>query len=231
METPGRPETVRLMMQNREYKPLFFSRNKYLQEKWKKAYDVHRRQVKSVKPTICIKPPKKFVHLTLSLKNKQHQVNAKIQKENDRLKEKISQIMATTGRVDSRNDYEKKSIRQEKRQRELISISKENQMIQFRLSQCKPHYRARNWREDWLNTLKLRDSIGHYPRGSAKQQKEQENWIADSKGNEKRKETNNKEDTGGKIGEESATQFASKPNVPEVSISADTPENCGPSDN
>ncbi|XP_023149083.1 uncharacterized protein cfap97d2 [Amphiprion ocellaris] len=181
METPGRPETVRLTMQSREYKFLPSSRNKYLQEKWKKAYDVHRGKVKSMKPTICINPPKNFDHLTLSLKNKQHQEAVKIQRENDRLKKKISDIMATPGRGDNRNDYEKKSLHKEKRQRELISISKQNQMIQFRLSQCKPHCSARKWHEDWLNTLKLRDRIGHYPRGSAKQQKEQDNGKVDSK--------------------------------------------------
>uniref|UniRef100_A0A3P8RZC7 Uncharacterized protein n=1 Tax=Amphiprion percula TaxID=161767 RepID=A0A3P8RZC7_AMPPE len=142
-------------MQSREYKFLPCSRNKYLQQKWKKAYDIHRGKVR------------RRMFLVFNV----HQEAVKIQRENDRLEKKISDIMATPGRGDNRNDYQKKSLHKEKRQRELISISKQNQMIQFRLSQCKPHCSARKWHEDWLNTLKLRDRIGHYPRGSAKQQK------------------------------------------------------------
>ncbi|XP_008280777.1 uncharacterized protein LOC103357832 [Stegastes partitus] len=220
-------------MQHRNYKLLLSTTNKYLQQKREKAYDLHRRKLEETR---------------------------RIQRENNMLKEKISHIMATTGRVDNRNDYDKKSLSKERQQRELLRITKQNQMIQFRLSKCKPHYHARSWNEDWLKTLKLRDSIARYPRGGANQQKGHEkpsemstdgdkeqristdasthsrpasskaNGKADSRQNEKRKETNKNEDAGGEVHKESAAQFDSKPNVPEKSISANTAENPGSSD-
>lgn len=63
------------------------------------------------------------------------------------------------------------SLGKEKRQLELLRITKENQMIQGRLSQCRPNYNVRSWHEDWLKTLKVMDSIARYPRGTANQQK------------------------------------------------------------
>ena len=38
-------------------------------------------------------------------------------------------------------------------------------------AQCRPHYNVRSWHDDWLKTLKLMDSIAHYPRGRAKNAK------------------------------------------------------------
>uniref|UniRef100_A0A3B4ZW20 Uncharacterized LOC103357832 n=1 Tax=Stegastes partitus TaxID=144197 RepID=A0A3B4ZW20_9TELE len=212
-------------MQHRNYKLLLSTTNKYLQQKREKAYDLHRRKVR------------RSTSLVFNLEE-----TRRIQRENNMLKEKISHIMATTGRVDNRNDYDKKSLSKERQQRELLRITKQNQMIQFRLSKCKPHYHARSWNEDWLKTLKLRDSIARYPRGGANQQKvliffRQSTTDSESQlplklclQNEKRKETNKNEDAGGEVHKESAAQFDSKPNVPEKSISANTAENPGSSD-
>ncbi|KAF7658160.1 hypothetical protein LDENG_00016810 [Lucifuga dentata] len=80
--------------------------------------------------------------------------------------------METTGRVDNRNYYERKSLSREKRQLELLRISKENQVILFRLSLCRPHYNVRSWHEDWLTTLKVMDSIARYPRGRGSKQEQ-----------------------------------------------------------
>ncbi|KAE8299138.1 hypothetical protein D5F01_LYC01530 [Larimichthys crocea] len=159
------------------YQPLLPTGNKYLQQKWDTAsYALHRGKVKSAKPTINTTPPKTYRHLTLKLKKLklEEEWATKIQRENDMLKGKISHIMRTTGGVDNRNDYEKKSLGKEKRQLELLRITKENQMIQGRLSQCRPNYNVRSWHEDWLKTLKVMDSIARYPRGTANQQKGQE---------------------------------------------------------
>lgn len=61
------------------------------------------------------------------------------------------------------------SLCKEKRQLELLRITKENQLILFRLSQCRPHYNVKSWHEDWLKTQKVMDSIARYPRRTAKQ--------------------------------------------------------------
>ncbi|XP_045911011.1 sperm axonemal maintenance protein CFAP97D1 [Micropterus dolomieu] len=178
-KTPGQPQTVRPMMQHLAYQPLLPTGNKYLQQKWDKAsYDLHRGKVKSAKPTINTTPPKTYSHLALKLKKEklEEEWTRKIQRENNMLMEKISHIMRTTGGVDNRNYYDRRSLGKEKRQLELLRITKENQMILFRLSQCRPHYNVRSWHEDWLKTVKVMDSIARYPRG-ANLQKGQEKPI------------------------------------------------------
>ncbi|XP_044222430.1 sperm axonemal maintenance protein CFAP97D1 [Thunnus albacares] len=248
------------MMQHLAYQPLLPTVNKYLQQKWdQSSYDLHKRKVKSAKPTINTTPPKTYGHLALKLKKLklEEEWMMKIQRENNMLMDKISHIMRTTGGVDNRNYYERKSLGKEKRQLELLRITKENQMILLRLSQCRPHYNVRRWHEDWLQTLKVMDAITRYPRG-ANQQKSQENSSkkscgcekekktsadetthspvnnktrgkAKSKENKSRKETTKKENTGTEQ-EEATTHPAPKPNVPEKSISPDTLENPGFSD-
>ncbi|TNN42053.1 Cell division cycle protein 16 [Liparis tanakae] len=89
------------------------------------------------------------------------------------LAEKIAHITRTGGGVDNRNYYDRKSLGEKKRQLELLRITQENQRILFRLSQCRSHYNPRGWRESWLQTLKVMDSIAHYPRDRTSQQKQQ----------------------------------------------------------
>ncbi|XP_044071971.1 sperm axonemal maintenance protein CFAP97D1 [Siniperca chuatsi] len=250
IETPGQPQTVRTMIQHLAYQPLLPTGNKYLQQKWDKAsYDLHRGKVKSAKSTINTTPPKTYGHLTLKLKKLQleEEWTMKIQRENNMLIEKISHIMRTTGGVDNRNYYDRKSLGKEKRQLELLRITKENQMILFRLSQCRPHYNVRSWHEDWLKTVKVMDSIAHYPRGQANLQKGQEKPIkkgsdcdkehkisadptthnpasnkANGKAESERKETSKKEGTGTEIKQDRATYPAPEPDTAENAGSSDT---------
>uniref|UniRef100_A0A8C7CAT3 CFAP97 domain containing 2 n=1 Tax=Oncorhynchus kisutch TaxID=8019 RepID=A0A8C7CAT3_ONCKI len=128
-------------MQHLLYQPLLLNGNKYLQQKWDKAsYEMHLRKVSE------------------SCFDFQEQSMSKIQRENNMLLEKISHIMRTTGRIDNRNDYENK------RYGELLRITKDNQLILLRLTQCQPHYSIKDWHEDWLKTIKLMESIARYPR-------------------------------------------------------------------
>ncbi|XP_035030189.2 sperm axonemal maintenance protein CFAP97D1 isoform X1 [Hippoglossus stenolepis] len=163
-------------MQHLAHPSPFPTGNQFLQQKFDKAsYDLHKRKVKSAVSTINTTPPKTYGHLDLKLKKQklEEERTLRIQQENNMLMEKISHIMRTTGGVDNRNNYDKKSLGKEKRQLESLRITEENQMILFRLSQCRPHYNVRSWHDDWLKTLKLMDSIAHYPRGRAKMQKGQ----------------------------------------------------------
>ncbi|KAK2840054.1 hypothetical protein Q5P01_013794 [Channa striata] len=237
-----------MAMQHRAYQPLLPSGNKYLQQKWDKAsYDLHRQKVKSAKPTISQTPPKSYGHLAVKLKTLklEEEWKMKIEKENNMLMQKISHIMRTTGGVENRNCYERKSLGKEKRQLELLRITNENQMILFRLSQCRPHYNVRSWHEDWLKTLKVMDSIARYPRGRASQQKGQEkpnnkstdpathnpvtnntNCKTDSEENEKRREATKTKETGSET-QQDADKSLPEPNIPEKSTSPDTPQNQG----
>ncbi|KAL7385195.1 hypothetical protein ABVT39_017349 [Epinephelus coioides] len=230
IETPGQTQTVRTGMAHLAYQPLLPTGNKYLQQKWDKAsYELHREKVKSAKATINTAPPKTYAHLTLKLKTQklEEEWAMKIQRENNMLMEKISHIMRTTGGVDNKNFYDRKSLGKEKRQLELLRITKENQMILLRLSQCRSHYDVRRWHEDWVRTLKVMDSIARYPRGTANLQKGQEkptkkcsdcnkeqkigpasnkaSGKAESEEDEKRKENSKKESTGTKIQQDTAT--------------------------
>ncbi|TDH06666.1 hypothetical protein EPR50_G00115770 [Perca flavescens] len=242
IETPGQPQIVRTMMAHLAYQPLLPTGNKYLQQKWDKAsYDLHREKVKSAKPTINTTPPKTYVHLAVKLKKQklEEEWTMKIQRENNMLMEKIAHIMRTTGEIDNKNYYERKSLGKEKRQLELLRITKENQMILSHLSQCRSHYNLRSWHEDWLKTLKVMDSIARYPRGRTNEQKGQENSIkkhndidkeqkisadaathspasnkvidkAESEENENSKETSKKGSTGTEIQQDMVTYPESK---------------------
>ncbi|XP_060945086.1 uncharacterized protein cfap97d2 [Limanda limanda] len=185
IETPGAATgckvsqrcTQRTKMQHLAHPSPFPTGSQFLQQKIEKAsYDLHKRKVKSAESTINTSPPKTYGHLDLKLKKQKLEEKRilRIQQENNMLMERISHIMRTTGGVDNRNDYDKKSLGKEKRQLESLRITEENQMILHRLSQCRPHYNVRSWHDDWLKTLKLMDSIAHYPRGRAKLQKGQD---------------------------------------------------------
>ncbi|XP_033966417.1 sperm axonemal maintenance protein CFAP97D1 [Pseudochaenichthys georgianus] len=171
--------TVRHTIKHLAYQPLR-TRNKHLQQKWDKAsYELHRGKVRSAKPTINTSPQETYRHLVNKLKTKKLKEERTMKRENNMLEETISHILKTTGRVDNRNYYEQKSIGKEKRQLELLRITKENQMILLHLSQCKSHYNVRSWHDNWLKTLKVMDRIARYPQGRTNQ-----------KGQEKRTDCN-----------------------------------------
>ncbi|XP_028993327.1 sperm axonemal maintenance protein CFAP97D1 isoform X2 [Betta splendens] len=174
MEIPEQPQSERAVMQHRAYQPLQPAGNKYLQQKWDKAsYDLHRRKVESAKAVVNTSPPKTYGHLALKLKKQQleEEWTRKIERENDMLMEKIAHIMRTTGAVDNKMYYDRKSTK--KRQQELLRITKENERILSRVSQCRPHYNVQSWHEDWLKTLKMMDRITRYPQRRANYQKGQ----------------------------------------------------------
>uniref|UniRef100_A0A8D0CR11 CFAP97 domain containing 2 n=1 Tax=Sander lucioperca TaxID=283035 RepID=A0A8D0CR11_SANLU len=150
------------------YQPLLPAGNKYLQQKWDKAsYDLHRG-----KKIVLLNLNTVFLFIIYAICIKlEEEWTMKIQRENNMLMEKISHIMRTTGEIDNKNYYDSKSLGKEKRQLELLRITKENQMILSRLSQCRSHYNLRSWHEDWLKTLKVMDSIARYPRGRTNEQK------------------------------------------------------------
>ncbi|XP_039600719.1 sperm axonemal maintenance protein CFAP97D1 [Polypterus senegalus] len=153
---------------HRAYQPVLPSGNKYLQQKWDKAYyDEHIKKVKSAKPMVNTTTPQTYGHLHLKMKKLKLQEErlSIIERDNNLLLEKMSYIMRTSGRIDNKNEYQSKSLNKEKRQRELLQITKENQQILERISQCWPQYSTEKWQEDWEKNEKYMDSIARYPRG------------------------------------------------------------------
>ncbi|XP_065107865.1 sperm axonemal maintenance protein CFAP97D1 [Paramisgurnus dabryanus] len=154
-------------MQHQAYQPILPSVNKYLQYRWDKdCYEIHRTKVKSAKPTINTTPPKTYNHLIVKLKKQQLEDErvSRIKRENHMLLDKMSHIMQTAGGVDCKNDYVIKSLGKEKRQMELLHITKENQRILQRLCTCRPHYNIQTWHNQWLKNIELMDNIARYPR-------------------------------------------------------------------
>uniref|UniRef100_A0A8C5MZQ4 Cilia- and flagella-associated protein 97 n=1 Tax=Leptobrachium leishanense TaxID=445787 RepID=A0A8C5MZQ4_9ANUR len=155
-------------MQHRAYQPILPCGNKYLQQKWDKTYyDEHKRKVHSAKPMVDTNSPKTYVHLNTKLKKLKLEEErlSMIERDNRLLLDKMSTIMRTKGRVDNKNSYEAKSLNREKREQELLRVSRENQSILDRISKCEPQYHVEKWHEDWVKAEKYMDSIARYPRG------------------------------------------------------------------
>merc|ERR1712048_1291067 len=166
---------------HRAYQPITPANNKLLKKRWDQfRYSIHRRKVDSAGAVIDNKPPQTYMHLHLKLKKLQLEEErlATIERDNRILLEKMSYIMRTRGRVDNRNNYEYKSLNREKRQRELLRVTKENQAILYRINMRRPEYSHRKWQADWEENQKFMDNISHYP---------QEWWIKDSEARTPRK--------------------------------------------
>ncbi|XP_005109963.1 uncharacterized protein CFAP97D1 isoform X1 [Aplysia californica] len=158
---------------HRSYQSILPTHNKLLQKRWDTTYyDEHRRKVRDAVPMVDTKAPPTYMHLHLKLKKLQLEEErlATIERDNRILLEKMSYIMRTRGRVDNRNNYEYKSLNREKRQRELLRVTKENQAILYRINMRRPEYSHKKWQEEWEENQKFMDNISHYP---------QEWWIRD----------------------------------------------------
>lgn len=122
--------------------------------------------VAEARPMVDTKPPQTYMHLHLKLKKLQLEEErlATIERDNRILLEKMSYIMRTRGRIDNKNNYEYKSLNREKRMRELLRVTQENQDILKRITARKPEYDHRKWEDDWQNNQEYMDSIAAYPR-------------------------------------------------------------------
>lgn len=110
--------------------------------------------------------PQTYMHLHMKLKKLQLEEErlAMIERDNRILLEKMSFIMRTKGRVDNRNNYDYKSLNREKRRRELLRVTRENQAVLQRILNRKPEYDQSKWRRDWSSNLKFMDNISAFPR-------------------------------------------------------------------
>jgi len=152
---------------HRCYQPVLPTHNKLLQQKWDQTYyDEHRRLVRDAPPMVDTKPPRTYMHLHLKLKKLQLEEErlSTIERDNRILLEKMSHIMRTKGRVDNRNNYEYKSLNREKRMRELLRVTKENQEILKRITQRKPEYDHQQWQRAWDDKQQFLDNISKYPK-------------------------------------------------------------------
>ncbi|KAJ8310591.1 hypothetical protein KUTeg_012456 [Tegillarca granosa] len=174
---------------HRSYNSILPTHNKLLQKRWDDTYyNEHRRKVATVVPMVDTRAPPTYMHLHLKLKKLQLEEErlATIERDNRILLEKMSYIMRTRGRVDNKNNYEYKSLNREKRQRELLRVTKENQQILSRITNRKPDYSHKKLLDDWDENQKFMDNISHFPkdwwiqqRQESKAQKERETQSAE----------------------------------------------------
>jgi len=165
---------------HKAYQPVTPATNKLLQQRWdNKYYNEHRRMVFESRPMVDTKPPQTYMHLHLKLKKLQLEEErlATIERDNRILLEKMSYIMRTKGRVDNRNNYEYKSLNREKRMRELLRVTQENQDILKRITARKPEYDHREWEDDWQKNQNFMDNISAYPRDWWKYQPQQSGRV------------------------------------------------------
>ncbi|XP_033760474.1 uncharacterized protein CFAP97D1-like [Pecten maximus] len=152
---------------HRSYQSILPTHNKLLQKKWDDTYyNEHRRKVRTAHSMVDTKAPPTYMHLHLKLKKLQLEEErlATIERDNRILLEKMSYVMRTQGRVDNRNNYEYKSLNREKRQRELLRVTKENQNILSRITSREPEYSVQRWNTQWEDNQKFMDNIAHFPK-------------------------------------------------------------------
>ena len=63
------------------------------------------------------------------------------------------------------------SLNREKRQRELLRVTRENQEILKRIMAREPEYDHRKWEQEWEENQAFMDSIAQYPRDWWKEEK------------------------------------------------------------
>lgn len=152
---------------HRAYHPILPTHSKLLQQRWdSNYYDEHRRKVASAKSQVDTRPPVTYMHLHLKLKKLQVEEErlAVIDKDNRILLSKMADIMKTTGRIENRNDYEYRSLNREKRLREILQVTKENERILKGISSKKPEYDHTKWDRDWATNQQFMDQISAYPK-------------------------------------------------------------------
>ncbi|XP_035693993.1 uncharacterized protein CFAP97D1-like isoform X3 [Branchiostoma floridae] len=181
---------------HRAYQPITPAGNKLLQQKWDdKYYNEHRDLVRTAKPMVDTRAPRTYVHMHMKLRKLQLEEErlATIERDNRILLEKMSHIMRTKGRVDNRNEYEHHSLNREKRQRELMRITKENQEILKRIMKREPEYDHAKWQREWEKNEQFMDNIARYPKG----------WYDEWKGEEEKRRSMSRMSSGKKSGRKS----------------------------
>lgn len=156
-----------MIRMHRSYQSILPTHNKLLQKKWDDTYyNEHRRKVRTAHSMVDTRAPPTYMHLHLKLKKLQLEEErlATIERDNRILLEKMSYVMRTRGRVDNRNNYEYRSLNREKRQRELLRVTKENQSILTRITSRSPEYSVQRWNTQWEDNQKFMDNIAHFPK-------------------------------------------------------------------
>jgi hypothetical protein len=126
---------------------------------------MHKKKLKSMKPSIDNKPPRVHRHLKRNKKKEQMQEErfAQIERDNRILLSKMSEIMQRNT-LDNVNDSMRyaKSLNRESRKKELQRITAENQAILHRIQMAQPMYDHTTWEEEAKLAEKYAENIREY---------------------------------------------------------------------
>jgi len=176
---------------HKSYQSVLPCQSRILKARWdRKYYEEHLQKVREAQPMVDTKAPTTYVHMHLKLKKLQLEEErlAVIERDNRILLEKMSEIMRTTGRVDHRNNYIHRSLNKEKRQRELLRVTRENQEILKRILAREPEYNHRQWQQEWEENEAFMDNIARYPRNWWQLEQEEKERIRAEAKERRRKE-------------------------------------------
>ncbi|XP_055518610.1 uncharacterized protein si:ch211-284k5.2 isoform X1 [Leucoraja erinacea] len=159
---------------HRHYQPTAPASNRYLQQKWDQdKYQKHRTKVETAAAVVDTKGSWTPAHIQVKLKKVQLQEDrlAIIARDNQILSFKLVDIMRSNGTVENWNNYICKSLNAEKRHRQSMQITQENQAIFHRITQCKSQYKSSRLNEEWERVKRVQNDIAHFPRGTKAEQK------------------------------------------------------------
>lgn len=141
--------------------------NKFLYAKQiEQRQKAHRERLKTMRPAIDNKPPKKPSHLTNNKKREAQMEERflKIERENKLLLEKMSYIMSQKA-LDNKSEAASKvkSLNKTFRKKELQRITEENQKILRRIQERQPYYNHAQWEEERKLQEQYVKNICEYP--------------------------------------------------------------------
>ncbi|XP_063819640.1 sperm axonemal maintenance protein CFAP97D1 isoform X1 [Pseudophryne corroboree] len=127
-------------------------KNNTLKIKWDNYhYQCHMSRVRNAKSEIDNKPPWIPLHHCIQMKKIQMEKErlAVIERANQLLLGKISQIMRGPGAVDNWNTCYLWSLSRRKCNKDIVRITTENQKIYKRIEESKPSYDHKKWEDEW----------------------------------------------------------------------------------
>eukprot|EP01063_Lacrimia_lanifica_P015746 TRINITY_DN22411_c0_g1_i1.p1 TRINITY_DN22411_c0_g1~~TRINITY_DN22411_c0_g1_i1.p1 ORF type:complete len:269 (+),score=117.24 TRINITY_DN22411_c0_g1_i1:84-890(+) len=134
-------------------------------KRWQeRAYQLHRKKLADIRPSIDNKTPQMYPHLYQKLKKaqKEEELCSEIERDNRTLVKRMTEIMKRPG-IDTHNESKSKSLNKEARQRELLRITEENQKLLKRIHSRQPTYNHLSWEQDREKSEMLCARICTYP--------------------------------------------------------------------
>jgi hypothetical protein len=138
--------------------------NRHLTERnHRRRYELHRLKIDSMGSSIDKKPPKRHPHLNpvRTRKARERKRNVKIKRENKLLLSKMANIL-NSNTFDNQNKNRKKSTFHEKRLKDMITITDQNQRLLSRLRKVKPTLNLKKMNADHRRNRKLLSNISLY---------------------------------------------------------------------